>query len=200
VTRDDLLDGGAGHYARVVLDIKRALPSVGLEILVPDFGGNVSAMDAVFDLPIHVLSHNMETVKSLYPIVRKGAEYPRSLRLLQRASARIGGKTVVKSGVMVGLGETPKELLTLFRDFAESGVQALTIGQYLRPGRRNIPVARYVEPSDFAELAEAARSAGIGSVLAGPYVRSSYMAEELARESLAGGGSKPQMPSARMPS
>jgi lipoic acid synthetase len=200
VTRDDLDDGGAGHFARVVLDIRKALPSAGLEILVPDFAGNESAMDSVFDLPIHVLGHNMETVRSLYPTARKGADFRRSLRLLHRASAMIGDKAVVKSGVMVGLGESREELLALFHELAESGVHALTIGQYLRPGRLNVPVARYAEPSEFEDLAEAARASGIPSVLAGPYVRSSYMAEEFFRERRARGGPKPRVHSARRPS
>jgi lipoic acid synthetase len=181
VTRDDLADGGAAQFEGVVGAVKKSLPSVGLELLIPDFRGSPDALDRVLDLPIEVLGHNMETVESLYNIARTGADYGRSLRVLERASAKVAGAYIIKSGVMVGLGETREELLGLFKDLADSGVSSLTIGQYLRPARENLPVARYVTPSEFNELADTARSAGIPAVLAGPYVRSSYMAERLSR-------------------
>jgi lipoic acid synthetase len=181
VTRDDLPDGGAGHFAAVAMAVKRALPSIGLELLVPDFLGDTDAVDTIMELPIEVFGHNMETVLSLYKSVRNGADYDRSLGVLARAASRGGGRISVKSGVMVGLGETVEELSTLFRDLADAGVRMLTIGQYLRPRRDNIAVARFLSPEEFDRLAESARSCGIANVVSGPYVRSSYLAETMSR-------------------
>ncbi len=178
VTRDDLPDGGAEHFAAVVSDIRAVLPAVGLELLVPDFRGRVESMRRVAALPVQVIGHNLETVSSLYPRARRGADYGRSLALLRQARRSSAGARV-KSGVMVGLGETTEELLALFEDLAGAGAEILTIGQYLRPSWRNLPVARYVPPEEFESLAEAARKRGIATVLAGPYVRSSYLAESV---------------------
>lgn len=181
VTRDDLTDGGAGQFARVVGDVKRLLPDVGLELLVPDFLGDHAAVDLLMQLPIEVFGHNVETVESLYPTARRGAMYDRSLGVLARAAAARGGRTAVKSGVMVGLGEERKELDSLFQDLAVAGVRMLTIGQYLQPDRSRLPVRRWVPPEEFDDLAELARSKGIPEVLSGPFVRSSYHAEGTAR-------------------
>ncbi len=182
VTRDDLPDGGAGQFSTVVRAVKDALPSIGLELLVPDFGGSDAAVDEVAALPIEVSGHNMETVKSLYAAVRSQAGYARSLHVLSRAGAAAASRGVlIKSGVMVGLGESREELVQLFDDLAAAGVGILTIGQYLRPGRGNIPVSRYVPPEEFQRLADEARARGIRRVIAGPYVRSSYLAEEMRR-------------------
>jgi len=178
VTRDDLPDGGASHFVRVVKDIKTLLPSVQVELLVPDFKGNRDAVNDVMNTDICVFSHNLETVSRLYSEVRKGADYRRSLNILKYAK-KIGRRDVfIKSGVMVGLGETVAELYSLFRDIAGTGVDILTIGQYLRPSKENIPVSRYVHPSEFEQLKEKALEAGIPVVVAGPYIRSSYLAEE----------------------
>lgn len=176
VTRDDLPDGGAGHFARVVEDIRDRLPDVGIELLVPDFNGRHESIGKVASLPVQVIGHNLETVASLYPTARAEAEYGRSLGVLRAARESSTGARV-KSGIMVGLGETTGELYVLFDDLAKVGVQILTIGQYLRPSWRNLPVSRYVTPEEFDALAAAARARGIGAVLSGPYVRSSYLAE-----------------------
>jgi lipoic acid synthetase len=177
VTRDDLPDYGAAHFASVIAAIRAALPDAGLELLVPDFLGNPAAIDLVVDLPIQVFAHNLETVPSLYPLARKGADYRRSLGVLARAAARRKSGTRVKTGVMVGLGERREELAELFADAAGAGVEIITIGQYLRPSWRNLPVDRYVPPAEFAELGALARARGIPVAVAGPYVRSSYLAE-----------------------
>jgi len=178
VTRDDLADGGAAHFASVVAAVRAALPDAGLELLVPDFGGNPSAIELAVDLPIQVFAHNLETVPTLYPRARRGAEYRRSLAVLERAAARRRPGTRIKTGVMVGLGERREELERLFADAAGAGVEIVTIGQYLRPSWRNLPVDRYVTPAEFAELGAIARARGIAVAVAGPYVRSSYLAEQ----------------------
>jgi len=182
VTRDDLPDGGAAHFARVVACIRAAAPRTGIELLVPDFRGREQSIDLVAALPIDVLGHNLETVRRLYPDVRRGADYARSLDLLKRARAVCAGR--IKTGIMVGLGETTEELAGLFDDCAAAGVSLLTIGQYLRPGWSNLPVARYLAPGEFAQLAEMARAHGVPVVQAGPYVRSSYLAESLCRKKI----------------
>jgi lipoic acid synthetase len=177
VTRDDLPDGGASHFASVVAVIRAALPDPGLELLVPDFLGNPAAIDLAVDLPIQVFAHNLETVPTLYPRARRGADYRRSLGVLERAAARRRPGTRIKTGVMVGLGERREELERLFADAAGAGVEIVTIGQYLRPSWRNLPVERYAAPAEFAELGALARARGIAVAVAGPYVRSSYLAE-----------------------
>jgi lipoic acid synthetase len=183
VTRDDLPDGGAGHFAAVVRDIRGRMPGVSLELLVPDFKGDRGAVEMVARLPIEVFGHNLETVQSLYPAARAAADYRRSLDVLSMAAAaREARRTRIKTGIMVGLGETDAELEELFADAARAGADILTIGQYLRPSFENLPVARYCEPSHFERLAERARVAGIPVVQAGPYVRSSYLAESVFRE------------------
>lgn len=177
VTRDDLPDGGAGHFASVVAAVRAALPGAGLELLVPDFRGDPAVIDRTVDQPIQVFAHNLETVPSLYARARKGADYRRSLGVLERAAARRRPGTRLKTGVMVGLGERREELDRLFADAAGAGVEIVTIGQYLRPSWRNLPVDRYVPPAEFAELGALARARGIRVAVAGPYVRSSYLAE-----------------------
>ena len=182
VTRDDLADGGAEHFGRVVADIRAVLPDVGIELLVPDFQGNSAAVASVAALPIEVFGHNLETVASLYPSVRRGADYSRSLEVLRTARGQTRAR--IKSGIMVGLGETSEECARLFDDLAAAGVSILTIGQYLRPTWKNVPVARYLPPEEFEILAERARDSGIPVVQAGPYVRSSYLAESVYRKKI----------------
>ncbi|MBN1836482.1 MAG: lipoyl synthase [Spirochaetales bacterium] len=183
VTRDDLPDGGAGHFRRVVEDIRARLPELGLELLFPDFQGRRESIEEVAGLPVQVLAHNVETVESLYGEVRRGADYRRSLEVLALAGRIRRPGMGLKSGIMVGLGESREELDALFADLAAVGVEILTIGQYLRPSQKNNPVVRYYNPEEFDELKVRAENKGIPYVLAGPYVRSSYRAEEAFRES-----------------
>jgi lipoic acid synthetase len=191
VTRDDLPDGGAAHFRRVVEDLKRRLPSVQIELLVPDFQGRRESIESVASLPIQVFAHNVETVQELYPRVRRGANYRRSLEVLKIvASLRSTQGWLqrdlprIKSGIMVGLGETEDQLKRLFEDLAAVPVEILTIGQYLQPSKFNAPVHRYYEPDEYELLRGKAVACGIRHVVAGPYVRSSYLAESAYRGSL----------------
>jgi len=173
VTRDDLADGGAGQFAATVRALREALPLARVETLVPDFAGDEAALAQVVRARPDVLGHNVETVPRLYPEVRPGADYQRSLALL-RAVARAGLRT--KSGAMLGLGEELDEVREVMHDLAAAGVGILTLGQYLQPTRKHRPVARYVEPQEFAALEREASAVGFGEVKAGPFVRSSYRA------------------------
>jgi lipoyl synthase len=182
VTRDDLPDGGAGHFAATITAIHQ-LTSAQVEVLTPDFQGNLSALKTVLTAAPLVFNHNVETVRRLCPEIRPQADYERSLQVL-RHCRRERADILRKSGFMVGLGETDEELLELLGDLAAAGAQIVTIGQYLRPSRRHWPVARYVEPGRFEDYARWGREAGIAQVVAGPFVRSSYRAAEAARSGL----------------
>jgi lipoic acid synthetase len=186
VTRDDLPDGGAAHFRRVVEDLKRLVPSLQIELLVPDFQGRRESIEAVVMLPIEVFAHNIETVRELYRRVRRGANYQRSLQVLRVAAALRNKQESprIKSGIMVGLGETEDQLQRLFGDLAAVPVEILTIGQYLQPSKFNAPVHRYYEPDEYELLREKAVACGVRHVVAGPYVRSSYLAESAYRGSL----------------
>jgi lipoic acid synthetase len=186
VTRDDLPDGGAAHFRRVVEDLKRLVPSLQIELLIPDFQGRRESIEAVVMLPIEVFAHNIETVRELYRRVRRGANYQRSLQVLRVAAALRNKQESprIKSGIMVGLGETEDQLQRLFADLAAVPVEILTIGQYLQPSKFNAPVHRYYEPDEYELLRERAVACGIRHVVAGPYVRSSYLAEQAYRGSL----------------
>jgi len=175
VTRDDLPDGGAGHFARTIRAVRELLPDAGIEILVPDFNGKSEAIDIIFQALPDVLNHNIETVPRLYQQVRPGADYDRSLQLLERFAER-GLKT--KSGLMVGLGETLDEVHQVLRDLRARGCRMLTVGQYLAPSREHLPVERFVTPQEFKELEAFGYEMGFDYVSAGPLVRSSYRAEE----------------------
>ncbi len=175
VTRDDLPDGGAGHFAETICELRKHLPEASIEVLIPDFAGNEDALDIVLSARPDVLNHNVETVPQLYRAVRPGADYDRSLRVLARAGAK---DMITKSGIMVGLGETVEQLSKIFRDIAKAGVDILTIGQYLSPGPSYYPVKRFVSPKEFENLAEIAGEKGIREVVSGPLVRSSYRAGE----------------------
>jgi lipoic acid synthetase len=183
VTRDDLHDGGASHFVDVISQVKGQLPQLKIEVLVPDFQGCVSEIERIMKQKIDVFGHNVETVRRLYPAVRPEADYSRSLKVLSVA-ARIAEsqsparRVLTKSGIMVGLGETRAELRRLFRDLARQKLDILTIGQYLQPSKEHYPVMRYYGPEEFEGLRELAVGAGIKVVKAGPYIRSSYMAEE----------------------
>ncbi len=178
VTRDDLEDGGAAHFAAAVTAVKKRLPGATVEVLTPDFRGDLDALRLVLSSGPDVFNHNLETVEALYGRVRPGADYRRSLRLLKEAKSG-APRVSTKSGVMVGLGETREQLRELFRDLAETGCDMLTIGQYLRPSRAQLKVERFLSPQEFAELAREAEAAGVPRVASAPFVRSSYRAGEL---------------------
>lgn len=194
VTRDDLPDGGASVFAAVIGEIRRRRPGALVEVLVPDFGGRRASLDSVLEAGPEVLNHNVETVPRLYPLVRPGADYRRSLALLRRV-AEGPSSTVAKSGMMLGLGEEREEVIGVMEDLAEAGCRSLTLGQYLQPTRDSLSVARYLEPQEFEDLAVAGGDLGIERVVAGPLVRSSYRAGEVYRELAAAG--RPDMAEAR---
>ena len=177
VNRDDDLIGGARIFARVIEEIRRQAPGCRVEVLIPDFQGNEEAIRIVVKASPDVLNHNTETVPRLYRVVRSGARYERSLELL-RSSKELRPAGLTKSGVMVGLGEETQELLEVFRDLAAVQCDILTIGQYLRPSRDHLPVARFYTPHEFAEFKSEALKIGFRHVESGPLVRSSYHAHE----------------------
>lgn len=176
VNRDDEPDGGAAIFAETIRRIRKLSPGTSVEVLIPDFMGDWDALATVMAAQPEILNHNTETVPRLYARVRPKARYERSLELLQRARELDPG-TVTKSGLMVGLGETKHEMLMVFADLVERGVEVLTVGQYLRPSRKHLPVVRYWAPEEFEELREEAIALGFHHVEAGPLVRSSYHAE-----------------------
>lgn len=175
VTRDDLPLGGADVYQKVVNKLRESCSDIKIELLIPDFNGDKKAYEIIANLNIDVLNHNIETVRSLYPIVRPEADYERSLALLKYFSQR---GLFTKSGVMVGFGERMDELKELFEDLAMCGVKMLTIGQYLKPSKTNIDVFKFYSDSEFEELKRLAISCGIRYVISGRYIRSSYNSEE----------------------
>lgn len=177
VTRDDLPDGGAGLFARTVEAVHRDLPRVKVEVLVPDFKGNESAIQTVMDSRPEVFAHNLETVPRLYPEVRPLADYQRSLEVL-RAAKKSSPGAVTKSALMLGLGETQREVLGVMRDLRSAGCDLFTLGQYLAMRTRH-PVARYLPPEEFAEYEQLALEAGFRAVASAPLVRSSFKAAEL---------------------
>lgn len=179
VNRDDRADGGAPHFAETIRWIRRLSPGTTVEVLIPDFLGDWDNLATVLAAKPDILNHNTETVPRLYRRVRPKSQYARSLELLRRAKDSSAG-TLTKSGLMVGLGETRDELLAVFRDLADRGVDILTVGQYLRPDAQHLPVERYWRPDEFAELKDQALAMGFRHVEAGPLVRSSYHAEEQA--------------------
>ena len=180
VNRDDLRDGGAGHFAACIQAIREAAPATRIEILTPDFRGRLdAAMDILATAPPDVFNHNLETVPRLYKAARPGADYRQSLELLQRVKADHPGLPT-KSGIMLGLGETRDEVVEVMQDLRHHQVDMLTIGQYLQPSRAHHPVMRYAEPREFDELAATARQMGFAAVASGPMVRSSYHADEQA--------------------
>ncbi len=175
VDRDDLPDGGAGHFARTAEAIKARQPDCRVEVLVPDFKGDPRAVQTVVDAPIDIFNHNTETVPHLYKRVRPGAQYERSLSLLRQAKDR-RPDVLTKTGLMLGLGEAWDELQAVFGDLQTAGCDILTLGQYLRPSVDHLPVERYLTPVEFADLREDALRFGFRHVESGPLVRSSYHA------------------------
>ena len=181
VDRDDLRDGGAAHISACVAAVRSRCPDITVETLVPDFRGRMErALDAIDAAPADVFSHNLETVPRLYRKVRPGASYEWSLSLLARFGER-HPRTPTKSGLMLGLGESRDEVVGVMRDLVAHGCRLLTVGQYLQPSPHHLPVARYVPPSEFDELAARGREIGFAHVASGPLVRSSYHADRQAR-------------------
>ncbi len=178
VTRDDLPDGGAGHFASTIKAIRRQMPHTLVEVLIPDFQGNPAALRTVLGTRPHVLNHNLETVPRLYPLVRPGALYERSLELLGRVRGHAPG-TPTKSGLMLGLGESTGEIWKSLEDLLSVGCSILTLGQYLQPSKDHLPVSRYLSPEEFDDWRENALKMGFSEVASGPFVRSSYHAKEL---------------------
>jgi lipoic acid synthetase len=177
VTRDDLPDGGADHFRRCIAAVRRRT-TAAVEVLTPDFLGDTAAIDVVIDAAPEVFNHNTETVPRLYKKVRGRADYGRTLELLRRVKRR-APRMVTKSGLMLGLSETTDELFDVFADLRAVGCDVLTLGQYLAPTLKHIPVARFVPPAEFDAIAALARTLGFTQVVAGPYVRSSYHADEM---------------------
>jgi lipoic acid synthetase len=177
VNRDDQPDGGAAIFARTISQIRERVPGCRVEVLIPDFRGEWSALETVMAARPDVLNHNMETVPRLYRRVRKGAVYERSLELLRRAGEMAPGLPT-KTGMMLGLGETRDEVLAAMEEIAAQGTHILTLGQYLQPTPEHLPVERFVHPDEFAEFKRAGEPMGFKHVEAGPLVRSSYHAFE----------------------
>ncbi|HTY87358.1 MAG TPA: lipoyl synthase [Candidatus Acidoferrum sp.] len=188
VARDDLADGGATHFARTIQAVRALNPATVIEVLVPDFNESDAAIDAVLAADPHIFNHNLETVRRLTPSVRHRATYDRSLSVLQKVKARRGAAIYTKSGMMLGLGETEPEVMTALRDLRRAGCDILTLGQYLQPTLRHLPVIEFVSPQKFAEYGRRAGELGFVHVASGPMVRSSYHADEFQLPSMPGQG------------
>jgi lipoic acid synthetase len=177
VTRDDLADGGAGHFAATIRAIRRRMPKAQIEVLIPDFQGDAGALDTVLDARPDVLNHNIETVPRLYPQVRPQADYRRSLELLRR-SREFDASLPTKSGLMLGLGEARQEVHRSLQDLREAGCRILTLGQYLQPSPQHLPVQTFVTPQEFEDWRRTALGLGFSEVASAPFVRSSYHAKD----------------------
>lgn len=182
VARDDLRDGGAEHFQKTIEAVRAANPSIIIEVLVPDFNDRDWALQMVMDARPHIFNHNIETVERLTPLVRSRAQYQRSLSVLKKAKAMASGKVATKSGIMLGLGERRDEILRAMDDLREHDVTVLTLGQYLRPTPKHLPVVEYIEPAAFDEYREIALQKGFRHVASGPLVRSSYHAADFRPE------------------
>jgi lipoic acid synthetase len=185
VNRDDLPDGGAAHWAATIREVRAMNPECKVEVLIPDFNGDEQALNNVLEARPDVLNHNTETIARLYRRVRPDAVYEQSLTLLQRAAARRDREArgmLTKSGIMVGLGETFAEVVDLMKDLRAVSCDIMTIGQYLQPHARRLPVERYVTPAEFAEWREVGMSLGFRHVESSPLTRSSYHAREQAAD------------------
>ena len=178
VTRDDLPDGGAGLFAQTIVRIKQAIPQALVEVLIPDFQGDEKALETVVKAGPAVLNHNVETVARLYPKARPQAKYQRSLELISRVKA-MNPDLPAKSGLMLGLGETREEIRQTLADLLRAGCQILTIGQYLQPSAHHLPVERFVPPKEFDLWKQTALEMGFSEAASGPFVRSSYRAQDL---------------------
>ena len=178
VTRDDLPDGGSGLFARTIAEIRKKIPEACVEVLIPDFQGSVQALKTVLQAKPDVLNHNIETVPRLYPQVRPGALYRRSLELIGRVHA-LGFSMPTKSGLMLGLGEDAAEIKRVLHDLLHADCRMLTIGQYLQPTKDHLAVKRYIPPAEFEKWRDIALEMGFSEVASGPFVRSSYHAKDL---------------------
>jgi lipoic acid synthetase len=178
VARDDLADGGAGHFRQAIASVRSLNPGIVIEVLTPDFNGRDSAIETVLSANPDIFNHNLETVRRLTPVVRSRATYDRSLNVLRQVKTRRGGSIHTKSGLMLGLGETADEVLTAFADLRAAGCGVLTVGQYLQPTLRHLPVVEFIPPETFDAYARRAREMGFVHVASGPMVRSSYHADE----------------------
>jgi lipoic acid synthetase len=181
VDRDDLPDGGAWIFAEMIREIRSRRPECSIEVLTPDFRGNVDAIKTVIDAKPEIFNHNMETVRRLHRTARPGGRYQRSLDVL-RTGRELDDKTLIKTGIMLGLGETTEDIEELMTDALDVGVQILTIGQYLRPSKDHLPIDRYVSPQEFTNWAKIGKVKGFMHVESGPLVRSSYHAREQVME------------------
>jgi len=178
VTRDDLPDGGAEHFANTIIEIKKLMPNTRVEVLTPDFKGDKLAIKKVVTTPLDVFNHNLETTKNLHKTIRPMASYERSLEVLKMAK-EINPNIKTKTGLMVGLGETQEDLEEIFKDLVNINCDIVTIGQYIRPTKNNAPVVRYYEPQEFENLEKIAKSIGIKYTFFAPLARSSYRAREV---------------------
>jgi lipoic acid synthetase len=178
VARDDLKDGGAEHFKKTIEAVREINPGIIIEVLVPDFNDKDWALDLVMKARPHIFNHNLETVERLTPLVRSRAKYERSLAVLKKAKEIAEGKVATKSGIMLGLGEKPEEILQALDDLRSADVTVLTLGQYLRPTPMHLPVVEYVTPEKFDEWKKIALSKGFRHVASGPLVRSSYHAAD----------------------
>lgn len=185
VTRDDVPDGGAQHFAETISALRETLPQAAVEVLTPDFRGNAASVRTVVEARPDYFNHNVETVPRLYDYVRPGSRFERSVGVLATAR-KIDDSVVTKSGFMLGLGERREEVLDVMHALREAGVEILTIGQYLQPKREKLDVVEYIHPSVFDEYRELGESLGFGAVFSGPFVRSSYMADVVAASALSG--------------
>jgi lipoic acid synthetase len=178
VARDDLADGGAGHFRQTIEAVRGLNPGIVIEVLVPDFNENEAAIGVVLDANPHIFNHNLETVRRLTPEVRHRATYDRSLAVLKKVKARRGSEILTKSGIMLGLGELEAEVMVAMQDLRSANCDILTLGQYLQPTLKHLPVREFVAPVKFAEYKTKAEAFGFVHVASGPMVRSSYHADE----------------------
>ena len=181
VDRDDLADGGAAVFAELVRQIRQRDPEVKIELLTPDFQGSMEPVRVIADAGPDIFSHNIETVRRLYPSIRFKSDYDRSFDVL-RSAKRMNATMFIKTGIMLGLGEETSEVLDLMRDARDAGIDIFTIGQYLRPSAKHAEIRKYYHPDEFAEFREFGKSLGLRWVFSGPLVRSSYHAEDVFRE------------------
>lgn len=177
VTRDDLVDGGAKIFSQTIKEIRNTTPDCTIEVLTPDFKGNIESLQLILDASPDVFNHNIEVVKELFPTIRPDGNYRQSISLLQHVK-KYNPHLISKSGFMVGLGETPDQITPLLNDLHQANVDVLTIGQYLQPSKSHVPVERYYSPEDFKILKDQALQIGFSHVESGPLVRSSYHAEQ----------------------
>jgi len=178
VARDDLADGGAEHFRQTIEAVRAARPGIAIEVLVPDFQDDDAAIETVLSARPEIFNHNLETVRRLTPGVRSRATYDRSLSVLRKVKLKRGGSVYTKSGLMLGLGETAEELLVAFQDLRAAGCDLLTLGQYLQPTTKHLPVREFVRPAQFEEYRVRALALGFTHVFSGPMVRSSYHADD----------------------